>query len=277
VGACCARIRIATAEIAGAAVLCHVQVLQCFRVKELIGAAGREQLAQQPSYDNGFSCSGFCRARAQHVRQILWKTNVENARSNHVDLSWGALTDNDGRDNRTARRAMGLVALSGPLGEGASRALCSDGSRVRLARAIGRCSQLHSIFVDVVDQCFAAIEACLAKAKARMRNDGLHQRLPGGDRAGDDFFTVAEFAGRLDYHPDIVRRAIRAGDLRAIALPGPAGKPSYRLELPECIRWLKERGYDPQKVALLERVAARRAGAAAAVTVIDDDRDATTS
>ena len=122
-----------------------------------------------------------------------------------------------------------------------------------------------------IEECFAAIEACLADVKQRMRAEGVQQRLPGGDRVGDDQFTVAEFADRLDYHPEVIRRAIRAGELRAIALPGPAGKPSYRLELPECIRWLKSRGYDSGKVALFERVAARRAGAAT-VTVVEDGR-----
>jgi hypothetical protein len=124
--------------------------------------------------------------------------------------------------------------------------------------------------MNEIDRCFAAIEACLAQAKQKMQEEGLRQRVPGGDRVGDDRFTVTEFAERLDYHPEVIRRAIRAGELRAFSLPGPSGKPNYRLELPECIRWLKGRGYDPRQVALLERVAARRAGAAA-VTVVDDD------
>jgi excisionase family DNA binding protein len=121
-----------------------------------------------------------------------------------------------------------------------------------------------------IDRCFAAMEACLAQAKQRMHEEGLQQRVPGGDRVGDDRFTVGEFAERLDCHEDVIRRAIRAGELPAAVLPGPGGKPSYRLTLPDCIGWLKTRGADPGTIGLFERVAARRAGGAT-VTVLDDN------
>jgi hypothetical protein len=120
-----------------------------------------------------------------------------------------------------------------------------------------------------LEECLAAIEACVADLRAKQRADGLSQRVPGGTRAGDDCFTVGELATFLDCEPDLIRRAIRSGELRAINLPGPSGKPNYRLEMTPTIAWLKGRRYDPFRLALLERVAARRHGEGV-VTIVDE-------
>jgi helix-turn-helix protein len=108
---------------------------------------------------------------------------------------------------------------------------------------------------SAVDDCFASLEKCLAEAK---RTYLLHQRLPGGSRTHDTTFTIAELAEWLGYSQDIIRRAIRAAELPAMNLPGPGGKPSYRVTLADFITWLKDvRKYDPVRVAILERVARR--------------------
>ncbi len=56
--------------------------------------------------------------------------------------------------------------------------------------------------------------------------------------ANDTFLTVDEVAQRLNVHPDTVRRWIRAGEINALSLGGPAG---YRIPQAELDRFIKER------------------------------------
>lgn len=86
--------------------------------------------------------------------------------------------------------------------------------------------------------------------------------VPGGSRASDPPLTVHDFAAFIGKSSDYVRKAIRAGELRAANLPSRAGRPSYTLDLRDCVAWLKARGYTDGKLAYLERIVARRGAAA---------------
>ena len=54
----------------------------------------------------------------------------------------------------------------------------------------------------------------------------------------DPFLTVDEVAQLLNVHPDTVRRWIRAGEINALSLGGPAG---YRILQSELDRFIRER------------------------------------
>jgi hypothetical protein len=74
--------------------------------------------------------------------------------------------------------------------------------------------------------------------------------------------TVREFSIWTGmYSPKTLRRAIRSGELRAIHGRGPNGKPLYRLELADAVAFLKLRGYNPERVAILEHVLERQTAA----------------
>jgi hypothetical protein len=85
-------------------------------------------------------------------------------------------------------------------------------------------------------------------------------RLPGGSREDDPELTVAELAAWTGnkYSVDALRAAIRRGELEAIRAPDAGGRPRYFVTLASWIGFLKRRGYDAGRIAILERVATRQ-------------------
>jgi pimeloyl-ACP methyl ester carboxylesterase len=83
------------------------------------------------------------------------------------------------------------------------------------------------------------------------------QRLPGGSRDGDPEATLAEVAVWIPCSVFELRRAARSGELATVNRRGPGGKSRYFVTHRGLADWLEKRGWSPDRVALLRRVAAR--------------------